>query len=1011
MKPLELTISAIGPFAEQTEISFERLGKQGLFLISGDTGAGKTTLFDAICFALFGEASGSNRGVDSMRSDFAKPQTKSFVSLTFSHQGRQYRVVRNPAYQRPKLRGEGMTAESADAALYQESGAERATLATGFTPVKNEIETILGVDAKQFKQISMIAQGEFLKLLYADSTERGNIFRRVFHTDLYAAFQKRLKDAEREKRIALEDSEKQLVRHFSEMTGEALEKEALFDGEELLSVQEKRLQEMEQSLQETDEALTTQQKRLSELEHAISEGAETEQLFAKAAAARRLLETQAALLPEKQAETARLRKQRDALDFVFPLEQAWKTAEKTRVNWQRGAIENAEKEKQAEEILARLQAEKLLLDAEKPQLEEKRSLLRRLKADEERVWQREKTKQETERLSAEKSAAEAEIQALQEMLTLEKKAQEQTIARKREFIEGIEALLQQKADIAKKERDLQGMQKKYLAAEGAWQAAKAEATQAETLYLREQAGFLAENLTEGMACPVCGATHHPHKAALTENAISQAEWQEKKAQEETAGAALRRESEQAKVAGEKLRLAQEAFRIGCERLGTAAEGLHAEKETAEAAFKQETALLAEKQRKIDEAEALRPEKEGLQERIAKSQAALAALQKRAEETNTALRQKQGEYGLLQAQLGNLTAAVLTEKCAALQKEISLAEKKESDLQETLQQTREKKERFLALRKQAEQESQAAAKTEQEAETEFFAVLREKSFANQTEYEAYLTERTALERAEEENRQFFADLEKQKQLAEMLAESCAKKERKDVSALEEERKTLLTEHAAKRQMADETRKQAAVLANLLQNARKEWQERMHAAAAYLPIRELSRTANGELPGKEKIAFEQFVQGVYFRRILQAANLRLQDMTEGRYLLLHAEKAMNKRSQAGLELEVLDHYTGKSRSVRSLSGGEAFKASLSLALGLSDVIQAHAGGVRVDAMFIDEGFGSLDEQSREQAVQMLQRLSYGNRLVGIISHVSELKESIDKKIIVKKGSAGSSIAWQE
>ena len=157
MKPLELTISAIGPFAEQTEISFERLGKQGLFLISGDTGAGKTTLFDAICFALFGEASGSNRGVDSMRSDFAKPQTKSFVSLTFSHQGRQYRVVRNPAYQRPKLRGEGMTAESADAALYQESGAERATLATGFTPVKNEIETILGVDAKQFKQISMIA--------------------------------------------------------------------------------------------------------------------------------------------------------------------------------------------------------------------------------------------------------------------------------------------------------------------------------------------------------------------------------------------------------------------------------------------------------------------------------------------------------------------------------------------------------------------------------------------------------------------------------------------------------------------------------------------------------------------------------------------------------------------------------------------------------------------------------------------------------------------------------------
>ena len=321
-----------------------------------------------------------------------------------------------------------------------------------------------------------------------------------------------------------------------------------------------------------------------------------------------------------------------------------------------------------------------------------------------------------------------------------------------------------------------------------------------------------------------------------------------------------------------------------------------------------------------------------------------------------------------------------------------------------------KERFLALRKQAEQESQAAAKTEQGAEAEFFAVLREKSFANQTEYEAYLTERTVLERAEEENRQFFAALEKQKQLAEMLAESCAKKERKDVFALEEERRTLLTEHAAKRQMADETRKQAAVLANLLQNARKEWQERMHAAAAYLPIRELSRTANGELPGKEKIAFEQFVQGVYFRRILQAANLRLQDMTEGRYLLLHAEKAMNKRSQAGLELEVLDHYTGKSRSVRSLSGGEAFKASLSLALGLSDVIQAHAGGVRVDAMFIDEGFGSLDEHSRSQAVRVLQKMAGGSRLIGIISHVTELKQEIEDQLIVRKDETGSHVRWQ-
>ncbi|WP_157881694.1 SbcC/MukB-like Walker B domain-containing protein [Anaerotignum propionicum] len=194
---------------------------------------------------------------------------------------------------------------------------------------------------------------------------------------------------------------------------------------------------------------------------------------------------------------------------------------------------------------------------------------------------------------------------------------------------------------------------------------------------------------------------------------------------------------------------------------------------------------------------------------------------------------------------------------------------------------------------------------------------------------------------------------------------------------------------------------------LQKGRAELKIRQKLEKQYLPILELSKTANGELSGKDKITFESFVQGFYFDRVLRAANLRLGEMTEGRYRLFRAENASDKRSQSGLEMEVMDYYTGKSRSVKSLSGGEAFKASLSLALGLSDVIQSHAGGVQIDAMFIDEGFGALDEQSREQAVQVLQRLSYGNRLVGIISHITELKENIEKKILVQRSSKGSSV----
>ena len=1030
MKPLYLTISAFGPFAEKTEISFEKLGDQGLFLISGDTGAGKTTLFDAICFALFGEASGSNRGIDSVRSDFALPGTKTYVEFTFSHQGKQYRVVRNPAYQRPKLRGEGMTAESADAALYREAEEERETLVTGFTPVKNEIETLLGVDAKQFKQICMIAQGEFLKLLYADSAERGGIFRKVFHTDLYADFQKKLKEAEKEKRVNLEDSEKRLLQYLKQMTAEALEKPDLFRGEELLSEQEEKWKAMESALQKADGELAETEMKIRLLEREISEGKETEQLFAREAAAREAWQKQDSLTAEKQAETAYLKKQRIALDIIFPLEQAWKTAKTTRGNWARIYVENEKKYRQAEESLSRLLQEKETLDARKPQLEEKRNLLRKLTETQERYHQKEALEQELKCLSESRISQEKELSEKKEtlaekkiqleewkaaLLGLEKwiaeiKLQEQKVGQHEERIETLSTLLRQKEMIVQKENDLQELRHIYVVAEKAWKQAKDEADLAETLFLREQAGFLAEGLEEGVACPVCGSIHHPDKAKLTGNAPTEAEWKAKKAAEETAGRKRQELAEQGKGEKEKLALLKENFSAGCERAGVAAEALAEDKEAAERLLQQEREILENQRKKASSIEALRPQKEKLEEKITEAEKNLLELEEKTSALAASYQQKQGEYGLLQGQLGDTTTAELQEKCTALQVELSQAEEKEALLNDALQTTREEKERSLALKEQAEREEKEATKSAEVAEKNFLQALSENHFENQHAYDFSLTERSILETAEEENRRFFTDLALLKQTAESLAQECAKKEKKNIPFLEEEKDKLIQEKEAGKQAADEVRGKTAVLKNLLSNARKELALREQAAKDFLPISELSKTANGELAGKDKVAFEQFVQGFYFQKILQAANLRLKDMTEGRYLLLHAQKAANKRSQAGLELEVLDHYTGKSRSVRSLSGGEAFKASLCLALGLSDVIQAHAGGVRIDAMFIDEGFGSLDDHSREQAVEVLQKLSYGDRLVGIISHVSELKETIDKKILVKKGSAGSTIEWK-
>ena len=1030
MKPLNLTISAFGPFADKTELSFEKLGERGLFLISGDTGAGKTTLFDAICFALYGEASGSNRGIDSVRSDFALPATKTYVEFTFSHQGKQYRVFRNPSYQRPKLRGEGMTNESADAALYREENGEKETLVTGFTPVKNEIERLLGVDAKQFKQICMIAQGEFLKLLYADSTERGAIFRKVFHTDLYADFQKKLKEAEKEKRIDFEDGEKRLLQYLQQMTGRELQKTDLHQIETLIREQETSLHEMQQKQAQKETVLAAQEEGIQKLNLQIMEGRETERLLEQIVQAKQewsVLREQAA---EKQLEQEKLKKQRIALDMIFPVAQDLEKANAMLENWKQSFEKNSDRLNSAERSLQEIQRKKDDFAQRKPELEEKRNQLRKLQEEKECYIRKEELETELLKYAQKKEVLEDTYTSLKEAQDKDKKQleeweksileidklqaeaelQTQTLELQKERITQIDRLTELQKDILNKEKALRKLAQEYLAAEKIWQEVKAAADLAETLFLREQAGFLAAELTEGMECPVCGSVHHPHKAMLTGNAPTEAEWKQKQAEQEAAAQKRQDLSEKGKAEKEKLLLLKKNLHEGCENLLLTVESLSEERMTAAEDCQTQQRELAEKKKMIDRLEKRIPEKENLKQKLDVREAQILAKEKEIAEEQAIYQQKQGEYALLKEQTGALSAAEIDQTIVLLLNMLRAAEQEEMTLYESWEKTRGEKERFAALLEQAKTEISSAEQTVSDTEAQLEKVLVQCDFESIKEYHTVLVERAVLEKMEQNNRQFFSELALLKQKADTIEEQCKHRERQDLAALEKQKQTLNDEKETVKKDADRLKQDIAVFENLLRQVKQEVTLRQKAVREYLPIMELSRTANGELAGKEKIAFEQFVQGFYFQKILQAANLRLKDMTEGRYLLLHAQKAANKRSQAGLEVEVLDHYTGKARSVRSLSGGEAFKASLCLALGLSDVIQAHAGGVRIDAMFIDEGFGSLDDRSREQAVEVLQKLSYGDRLVGIISHVSELKETIDKKIIVKKGSAGSTVEWK-
>lgn len=1027
MRPIELTLSAFGPFAAETRIPFSQMGRQGLFLISGDTGAGKTTLFDAICFALFGEVSGSNRGIDSLRSDFAQPKTKTFVELVFTHREKQYRIRRNPMYQRPKLRGEGFTTEGAEASLFLEEQGMQETLATGFTVVKQKMEELLGVDAKQFKQIAMIAQGEFLKLLYADSAERGMIFRKVFHTDLYAAFQKRLKEEERQKKQNWEDSKKRLLQYLKQMTGEALQEDALYTAENLLMQQEQKLCEWETEMQQAEKKAEQLETALRTVEGELLQGKETEALLAKLAAAEAVWKEKEAEKEKREAERLLLKRRRIALDVLFPLAEKQELAAKSYADWTHTCDTQKKRQELAEKRLCALSEKKQAWEREKPQREAAEQELHRL-AEERKQWrQKVALEGELQQLSDNRSRLEQRLAAQTEVLAAEKERltcwKEQTerlerlqteqklleqqvtqgMGQKQELLE----LLSQQREIQKKEQLLQRLARAFYDAEAKWKEKRTVADRTEALFLREQAGFLAEGLEEGSPCPVCGSLHHPQKASVTADAPTEADWKQQKAAAEQAEAQKQEIAARGRAEKETLAWMRQGFSSGCAALGISGEDLQEKRAAAEHFLAEKTLALQKKAEEIAAVAELQKQLPALEETI---QEAEKAVQMGTEEVATctaAYQKKQGEVHLLQQQLGDWTEAELTERYCRLQKQKEAAEEAEQRLLAEIQAAGEERERAAALRMQAQTEQETAKKAEKSAKDRFLAELTVQGFSDVAAYQQMLPARHVLEMAEEENRRFFMDLALQRQTAEGLRQTLENRERKPLSHLTAEKERLLAEKAALRGKTDTVQQEGAILRNLLSLAQAEMTVRKAAEEAYLPISELSKTANGELAGKDKIAFEQFVQGFYFQKILQAANLRLTDMTEGRYLLLHQQKAANKKSQAGLELEVFDHYTGKSRSVRSLSGGEAFKASLCLALGLSDVIQANAGGVRIDTMFIDEGFGSLDERSREQAVEVLQRLSYGDRLVGIISHVSELKETIEKQILVKRGTGGSTV----
>ena len=928
MRPLRLTLSAFGPYAAETTLDLEKLGKGGLYLITGDTGAGKTTLFDAITYALYDHSSSGIREGSMLRCKYADDKTPTFVELEFEVHGVRYTVRRNPEYQRPKARGEGMTTEKADATLTYPDDRPPVTKAKDVTAA---VQEIIGLDYNQFSQIVLIAQGQFTKLLNASTEERSRIFRKLFRTQRYAQLQERLqaeasalnqqRTAQNAKLDSLlgglqfspEDPDAEALRTLCAQT---VPETALALLDALTARQAAALEEAGTALQATEAQLDTVQQQLGAAAQAQRLAQQLTARQAELAAAKPALDAARTEADRHAGDAAQL----DAL-----------TAQVT----------------QAQSALAAYDA----LDTLCRQQTEARDAARLAAA------QAHKRRTQLDSLNAALAAAEAELAALADadtrLLALQNRSAQLT-----QRGEALAKLEQRLADCQRQAKAAHKAQESYRAAAAAQDEARARRDALERAFLDAQAGLLAESLVEGAPCPVCGSTHHPARALLPHTAPTQAQVE---ATRQTAAEADRQAQNASAAAQSALAAANEAktsLRRDAETLlperFTAPEG------TVPLTFALMTNVLAEENAALQtaqtdckaqcrQAEADCRRKAQLEaDRQAKTRQRPALEQSAAEADRSAAAQN-ASADALEGQIAERRAALPYPRRADAQ---AALDKLEAD-RSTLRTGMDTAQRKL---KQAEQ-AVAAAEAAVEALT-----------AQQTATQKELPARSAEE------------LTAQQTALTAARETLRSREKQLSAQLLPNRKT-----AAQYRAAAEAR----------QALESRWQW----------VSALAATAGGTLTSKQKIKLEAYIQMNYLDRILRYANTRLMQMTAGQYELERIG-AENQRSQSGLDLGVIDHYNGTRRSVKTLSGGESFKASLALALGLSDEVQSSAGGIRLDTLFLDEGFGSLDEESLELAIRVLSGLTEGDRLVGIISHVGALKDRIDRQVVVHKARTGGS-----
>ena len=914
MRPIKLVMSAFGPYAGRTEVDFEKLGTNGLYLITGDTGAGKTTIFDAVCFALYGEPSGTLRDMSMFRSKYADESTPSFVELDFCYGGKIYSIKRIPTYMRPKDRGEGMKKQEHTASLKYPDGKE----ISGITEVKEAVLDIIGIDKNQFSQIAMIAQGDFQKLLTAKTEERIGVLRKVFNTDLYRTIQEKIHRDYSDINKEFEAVEIIMKQHIFGIqcdendvlyleVEKAKKGEMLF--EDVIELIGRILEKDSESDKQTAEKIVATEKQIEEVTIVLTKAEE-------------LLKAESEL---NKSETI-YKQKTESFEMIKKVLESEKS-------------KKPEHEKISKEI-AFIEAELPQYDEFEAKKIEVQNLANQIKENS-RVLEND--------VNAQKDSA-SEIEKMKsEQKALENAgANIEKLAREKEQAENRKSALEK---LVRKISDLEDITAKHNRAKKEYLDADSKAESSKSLYeinnkafLNEQAGILAEDLTDGVPCPVCGSTNHPCLAQKSAAAPTESEVN-----------ALKSEYDKARKKADEL----------SSKAGEIKGKVNAQKEDVQKILNE---LLGE-----------------------------CGIEDASEKANNLISE-------IKATIKGIDVKITTEEKNAKRKSqldeiIPEKEEKFRKADEKIAKIREEISALTASFEASEKQSKSLAqslKFESKAEAESKKKALESTLKSM---------QTALENAEknhaESEKEITELLGKIKQLRIQISES----EKIDIESLTEKKSALAEEKKSLLKLQKNIGYRIKANKTSLENINKTSAELNVVEKRKNSLNALDCTANGKINGK-KIEFETYVQIHRFDRVISNANRRLIEMSGGQYDLKRSETGEKSNSKTGLDLSVTDHYNGTERSVNSLSGGEQFKASLSLALGLSDEIQTSAGGIKLDTMFVDEGFGSLDPESLSLAFRALADLSDGNILVGIISHVADLKEKIDKQIIITKEKTGGS-----